>query len=188
MLFRETPLPGVYVIEMELKEDQRGFFARTWCRSELSTRGLETHIAQCSISSSRRAGTIRGLHFQLAPREETKLIRCTRGAIYDVVDIRPESPTFRQWFGTELTAANRLSVYVPRGCAHGFQTIEDESEVHYHISEFHDTTVYRGVRWNDPAFNVVWPIPASNISDWDRSHPDFDTWGAAPVALPKTGQ
>lgn len=175
MIFRETGLPGAYVLEPERIEDDRGFFARTFCRRELASRGLEPAVAQCSISFNRRRGTLRGLHFQVAPREEVKLVRCTRGAVFDaIVDLRPESPTFTRHAAVVLSAERRNQLYVPRGFAHGFQTLEDGSEVYYQISEDYDPACARGYRFDDPAFAIPWPEEVSVISDKDRGLPHFE--------------
>jgi len=174
MIFTETPLPGGFLIEPEPIEDARGLLARTWCRRELETRGLQTQIAQCSVSVNARKGTLRGLHYQVAPYAETKVVRCIRGSIYDVmVDLRPDSPTVTRYFATVLSADNRISLYVPAGCAHGFQTLEDDTELFYQISEFHSPEHARGVRWDDPLFQISWPSDARTISERDRSYPDF---------------
>jgi dTDP-4-dehydrorhamnose 3,5-epimerase len=174
MTFRETKLSGVLEILLEPNHDERGFFARTWCQREFESHGLNTRIVQCSVSFSLRKGTLRGLHYQAAPYPETKLVRCTRGAIYDVVvDLRPQSKTFRGWLGVVLTAADRNMLYVPEGCAHGFLTLEDNTEVSYQMSEFYEPDSSRGVRWDDPAFQISWPAPIQVISERDRSYPDF---------------
>lgn len=170
----ETPVVGAYLIELERLEDERGFFARTWCRREFEEAGLNTELAQCSLSFSLRRGTLRGLHYQAAPHEEVKNVRCTMGSIYDVVvDLRPRSPTYLQHFGTTLSAENRRTLYVPEGCAHGFLTLEDSTEVFYQISEFHVPEAARGVRWDDPAFGIQWPMEVQVISERDRTYPDF---------------
>lgn len=174
MTFEQTSLAGVFVVHMEPKADERGFFARSWCENEFASHGLETNLAQCSISFNQRKGTLRGMHYQADPHWEVKLVRCTQGAIHDVVlDLRPESPTFRQSIGGKLSAANRDAMYVPQGCAHGFLTLEDETEVFYQISEFYHPDLSRGVRWDDPAFQIAWPGRVEIISDRDRSYPDF---------------
>jgi dTDP-4-dehydrorhamnose 3,5-epimerase len=174
MIFTETKLPGVYVIEPELRQDERGFFARTWCQNEFALRSLQTPWVQCNISFNKRRGTLRGLHYQAAPDEETKLVRCTMGAIYDViVDLRADSPTFRHWFAVELTAQNRRMLFIPAGFAHGFQTLTDESEVFYHMSAFYAPDSARGVRWDDPAFGIAWPAANPIMSQRDRGFPDF---------------
>ncbi len=174
MIFHETKLPGVFEIRLELKPDERGFFARSWCRNEFEDNGLNSGLAQCSISFNLRKGTLRGLHYQAAPHQEAKLVRCTKGSLYDVVvDLRPDSRTFKQWIGIALTSADRNMVYIPEGCAHGFLTLEDETEVFYQISEFYNPEAARGVRWNDPAFGVVWPGKVEVISERDQSYADF---------------
>ena len=159
---------------MERHPDERGFFARTFCINEFATHGLDTKLVQCSISFNTRKGTLRGLHYQTAPHAETKLVRCTRGAVYDVVvDLRANSPTLRQWVGVELTEQKRNMVYIPEGCAHGFLTLADESEVFYQMSEFYSPKSARGVRWNDPAFRIGWPGKVEVISERDRTYPDL---------------
>jgi dTDP-4-dehydrorhamnose 3,5-epimerase len=174
VIFTETPLPGAFVIEPEPLEDSRGLFARTWCRREFGARGLETRIAQCSTSLNKKKGTLRGMHYQAPPFVETKLVRCTRGAMYDVIiDLRQDSPTFMRHFGLVLTSDNRKMLYVPSGFAHGFQTLEDDTEVFYQISEFYSPEHGRGVRWDDPAFAIRWPDDDRIIVDRDRSYPNF---------------
>jgi dTDP-4-dehydrorhamnose 3,5-epimerase len=175
MIFKETKLSGAFVIEVQRLEDDRGFFGRSFCRQEFIARGLNQDVAQCSISFNRKAGTLRGMHYQTAPHAEDKLIRCTRGKLYDViVDLRRESPTFKKWIALELTGDNRLMLYVPKGCAHGFQTIEDNTEVFYQMSEFYHAESARGVRWNDPAFGIQWPAKDRVIlSDRDRNWPGY---------------
>lgn len=175
MIFRATRLAGAYVIEPERIEDERGFFARTFCAREFQAHGLNTHFAQCSTSFNKAKGTLRGMHYQAAPHQEAKLIRCTRGSIFDVIiDLRPQTPTFKQHVSVELSAANRIMLYVPEGFAHGFQTLEDDSEVFYQISEFFAPDCARGVRWNDPAFGIQWPEAVRTISRRDRQYPDFN--------------
>jgi dTDP-4-dehydrorhamnose 3,5-epimerase len=174
MIFRETPLPGAWILEPERFEDERGFFARTYCRSELELRGLDSTVAQCSVSFNHRRGTLRGLHFQVAPHEEVKLVRVTRGAIWDViVDVRPDSPAFKQHFSIVLSAEEGNQLYIPKGMAHGFQTLEDATEVFYQISEPHAPESARGYRWDDPAFAIPWPEPVTVISEKDRQLPFF---------------
>lgn len=174
MIFHETKLRGVFEIQPEPKCDERGFFARTWCQKEFEEKGLAPTVVQSSVSFNARKGTLRGMHYQAQPHAENKLVSCTKGAIYDVVvDLRPASPTFKSWIGVTLTAANRRMVYVPEGCAHGFLTMQDETEVFYQISEFYNAESARGVRWDDPAFQIVWPGPAEVISERDRTYPDF---------------
>lgn len=173
MIFRETALAGAFVIEPERLVDERGFFARTWCQRELQERGLDAGLAQCSISFNLTRGTLRGMHYQIAPYAETKLVRCTAGAIFDViVDLRPGSKSFRRWCGVELSQQNRKMLYIPKGCAHGFLTLSDNVEVFYQISEFYSAAHARGVRWNDPAFAIQWPGEVKLISERDRSYPD----------------
>lgn len=175
MIFRQTELPGVLVIDPERREDERGFFARTWDREVFAERGLETGIAQMSTALNRRRGTLRGLHWQAAPHAEVKLVRCTRGAVYDVVvDLRPDSPTYTQWAAVELSAANGLELYVPEGLAHGYQTLEDDTETAYAISEPYAPEAQRGVRFDDPAFAIEWPrVEERVVSERDLAWPDF---------------
>lgn len=174
MEFLKTKLPGVFEIRIEAKPDERGFFARTWCQKEFAAQGLAGNLVQCSLSFNKRKGTLRGMHYQIAPYEETKVIRCTKGAIYDVVlDLRPKSPAFKAWVGVELTDEKRNMIYVPQGCAHGFITLQDQSEVIYQMSEFQNPESARGVRWDDPAFRIKWPAGVEVISERDRTYPDF---------------
>ena len=175
MIFSETPLAGVVVIDLEPVTDERGAFARTFAREEFEAHGLNPDVVHCNLSFNARAGTLRGMHYQAAPRGECKLVRCTRGAIHDVVvDLRPDSPTRRQWLSVELTADNRRMVYVPEGLAHGFQTLADASEVFYQMSEAYSPSHARGVRWDDPAFAIRWPDAERIISERDRGFPDFE--------------
>jgi len=174
MIFHETKLPGVFEIHLEPKPDERGFFARSWCQREFEQHGINSLPVQCSISFNEKKGTLRGMHYQAEPHWETKLVRCTQGAIYDVViDLRPNSATFKQWVGVVLTAADRNMIYIPEGFAHGLLTLEDRTEVFYQISEFYFPELSRGVRWNDPAFNVEWPSEPQVISGRDQTYPDF---------------
>lgn len=174
MKFVETQLPGAFAIEPEPVGDSRGFFARTFCAHEFAERGLNPSIAQCSVSFNHRRGTLRGMHYQSAPFEEAKLVRCTAGAIYDVIlDLRPFSPSFRNWIAIELSAVNRRTVYIPAGLAHGFQTLEDASEVFYQISKPYMPEHACGVRWDDPAFAIRWPLRDPILSERDCSYPDF---------------
>lgn len=176
MLFRETRLPGVFEIGMTLLPDERGFFARTWCQNEFKEHGLESNLVQCSISFNRHRGTLRGVHYQAEPFGEAKIVRCTAGSIFDVaLDLRKDSPTYKQWFGTVLSAENRLSLYVPKGCAHGFLSLTDNAEVLYQMSEFFHPESAHGVRWNDPAFQIEWPGKVEVISERDRTLPDFES-------------
>jgi len=175
-MFRETALPGVWIIEPERREDHRGFFARTWCEEEFAAHGLNPQLVQCSVSSNVRRGTLRGMHYQAAPHAEAKLIRCTRGAIWDVaLDLRPGSPAFRQHVGIELTAENHLALYIPEGVAHGFQTLDDDTEVLYQMSAAYAPESGRGVRFDDPAFGIHWPIPEPVMLDRDRNYPRVET-------------
>jgi len=174
MTFHETRIPGVFEIHLEPSQDERGYFARTWCSKEFQSHGLNPALVQCSVSFNKRKGTLRGLHYQAAPFQECKLIRCTRGAIHDVVvDLRSQSPAFKRWFAAELTPDNRRMMYVPVGCAHGFLTLEDDSEIFYQMSEVYDAGSARGVRWDDPAFGIDWPASVQVISERDRTYPDF---------------
>jgi len=175
MTFHETKLRWVFEIHLEPKSDERGFFARTWCQKEFAAHGLSPRLVQCNVSFNTRRGTLRGIHYQAAPHAEAKLVRCTKGAIYDVVvDLRPESPTLRGFMAVVLTAKNRRALYVPEGCGHGFLTLEDETEVFYQMSEFYNTESARGVRWDDPAFQIAWPEKVEVISERDRSYPNFN--------------
>lgn len=174
MIFVETKLKGAYIIEPEKREDERGFFARSWCEKEFAEHGLNPHTVQCNISFNRKKGTLRGMHYQIEPCAEAKLVRCTQGAIYDVIiDLRPESPTFKQNIAEVLTAKNHKMLYVPEGFAHGFQALEDHTEVFYQMSGFYEPQFARGVRWNDPAFGIKWPIGEPIILERDRTYPDF---------------
>ena len=174
MIFAEVALPGVWVVTPELREDVRGFFARTWCEREARAAGLNERWVQSSLSYTKTRGTLRGLHFQRAPYEEVKLVRCTAGAIFDVVlDLRRESPTFKRHFAVELTAENRLQIYIPRRCAHGYQTLVDGVEVLYQMSEVYSPEHSDGVRWDDPAFGISWPATNPIMNERDRRYPDF---------------
>ena len=174
MIFQKTNLPGAFEIHLEPVMDERGFFARSWCQKEFDTHALSRRLAQCNISVTLCKGTLRGLHYQAAPFAESKLVRCTRGSVYDVMlDLRPESPTYRKWIVVVLTAEKRNMVYVPEGCAHGFLTLEDDVEVFYQMSESYNPESARGVRWNDPAFQIAWPGKVEVISERDRTYPDF---------------
>jgi dTDP-4-dehydrorhamnose 3,5-epimerase len=174
MNFAETELKGAYLVSLQKIEDERGFFARAWCQHEFEEHGLKTNLAQANVSFSKQQGTLRGLHFQRAPYQEAKLIRCTRGSIYDViVDLRPESPTFKRWFGVELKAGDYKMLYVPEGFAQGLLTLEDNTEIMYPTTEFYTPEAESGVRFDDPAFAIVWPQAVKIVSDKDRSWPDF---------------
>jgi dTDP-4-dehydrorhamnose 3,5-epimerase len=174
LIFTPTPIGGTYIVEIEPRNDDRGFFARTWCAEELSRAGLVANLSQCSISNNRYAYTLRGMHYQTEPDIETKLVSCRAGALFDViVDLRPESPTYKQWFGTELTAGNYRSLYISPGIAHGFLTLENNTEVSYQISGTYAPTSGRSVRWNDPAFGIQWPTKPAMMTERDRDYPDF---------------
>lgn len=175
MIFCKTKLPGIFTIDLERRSDERGFFARTWCQKEFLDHGLNSNLIQCSISLNSKKGTLRGMHYQTAPFAEAKVVRCTAGSIYDVIlDLRRQSPTFKQWFGAELSATNRRSLYVAEGCAHGFVTMADDTEVLYQMSEFYHPESSHGVRWNDPAFQIDWPQDVAIISERDRTYVDFE--------------
>lgn len=174
MIFNPASLPGAFVIEPERNEDIRGHFARTYCEKEFAARGLETHIAQCSISFNHRKGSLRGMHYQIEPFEEVKLVRCTRGAIYDVIiDLREDSSGFKKYFAVELNAQNCKMLYIPAGLAHGFQTLADNTEVFYQVSQLYSSEHARGLRWNDPAFQIPWPEDERTILERDQNYPDF---------------
>ena len=174
MIFRETELKGAFLIEPEPIVDDRGLFARLFCMREFEQHGLNGRLVQCNISVNKHAGTLRGMHYQVAPHEEAKLVRCTAGAIYDViVDLRPSSTTFKRWMAFDLSAEGRLALYVPEGFAHGFQTLRDESEVFYQMSEFYEPKSARGLRWDDQAFNIKWPLPNRYMSERDRGYAPF---------------
>lgn len=174
MKFTETPVKGAFLIDLEPNQDDRGFFSRLFCADEFTKRGLEGKILQINNSRSRYENTLRGLHYQLPPFEETKLVRCIEGAIFDVVlDLRKDSETYRQWFGDVLSSENRKMLYVPRGCAHGFITLTPDSEIIYFVSENYSKEHERGIRYNDPAFNIKWPRGPEVISDKDRDYPDY---------------
>ena len=179
MIFTETKLPGAFEIELERKADDRGFFARTWCAREFAEHGLGTTLAQCNISFNAHKGTLRGMHWQAAPFEEAKLVRCSAGAIYDViVDLRPGSPAYLQHVGVELTAERGNMLYVPEGLAHGFLTLEPATEVFYQMSEFYTPEAARGIRYDDPLFGIVWPAPVAMIAERDATYPDFVAGGS----------
>ena len=174
MIFTETKLKGTFIIEPERLEDERGFFARTWCKREFELHGLNADLVQCNISYNKKKGALRGMHFQKHPHEEAKLVRCTKGAIYDVIiDLRKNSPTYTNWFSIELTANNHKLIYVPEGFAHGFQTLLDDTEVFYQMSEYYYPEYMDGIRWNDHLFNIKWPESECTISARDKKFPDF---------------
>ena len=175
MIFTETKLKGAFIIELEKFEDERGFFALSWSEKVFAERGLEARLLECNVSFNRKRGTLRGMHYQQAPYGQAKLVRCTMGAIYDVIiDLRPASPTIKQWVGVELTAANRLMLYIPEGFAHGFQTLADDTEILYQMSSVYVPESSRGVRWNDPAFRITWPLMVEVIGERDSLYRDFE--------------
>ena len=178
MIFIATALKGAFIIEPERREDARGFFARAWCQQEVAAHDLNPFVVQCNVSFNKKKGTLRGMHYQVAPCAEEKLVRCTMGAIYDVIiDIRPESPTFKQYLSIVLTAQNRRMLYIPKGFAHGFQTLEDDTEVFYQMSEFYAPEYARGIRWNDAAFGIQWPDDERIVLERDQTYPDFSMDG-----------
>lgn len=173
MIFTETELKGAFIVEPELLKDGRGFFARTFCQREFREHGLNPVIAQCNISQNIKRGTLRGMHYQLPPNEEDKFVLCIKGAIYDaIIDLREDSPTYGRWASVELTSNNMKMLYVPKGFAHGYQALEDDSTVLYQVSEFYAPGNEAGIRWDDPAFNIEWPISDPIVSERDRSHMD----------------
>ena len=174
MIFSETAIPGAFLISLNRSEDERGFFARTFCRSEFTEHGLIPDLVQCSISFNKQKGTLRGMHFQKPPYEETKVVRCTMGALFDVIiDLRPDSPTFKHWLSFELNAENRSMLYIPRGLAHGFLTLEDNTEVLYQMTDTYVPKAAAGVRWNDQTFGIKWPGAPQIISVKDQEFTDF---------------
>lgn len=174
MIFTETDIPGVAVVELERLDDARGFFARSFCAEEFAAHGLESAFVQANVSYNARRGTLRGLHYQAEPRPEAKLVRCTRGAIFDVaIDLRADSARYRRWVGRELTAENRRALHIPAGCAHGLLTLEDDTEVMYLMGAAYDPALARGVRWNDPVFAIDWPFAPTFVSERDAAYPDF---------------
>lgn len=174
MIFTETKLKGAYIIDLERREDARGFFARAWCRKEFEDHGLWPQLAQINLGFSSKKGTLRGMHYQIAPYQEVKVVRCTMGAICDVViDLRTDSPTHKQWTSVELTAGNHRMIYVPEGFAHGYQSLVDDTEIYYQTSQFYHADSARGRRYNDPAFGIEWPLPVASISNQDSSWPDY---------------
>jgi len=174
MILKETSLKGAFIVDPERREDVRGFFARTWDREEFQARGLSPKLVQCSISFNSKKGTLRGMHYQAKPHEEAKLVRCTMGAVYDVIiDLREDSPTFTKWLGLDLTADNHRMLYIPEGFAHGFLTLEDRTEVFYQMSQIYVRDSARGVRWNDSTLGIRWPTAVRVISDRDKNYPNF---------------
>ena len=175
MIFKETVLKGAFLVEIKKLEDDRGFFGRAWCQQEFEENGLNGNIRQINTSYTKKRGTIRGMHYQIDPFQETKFIRCTKGRIYDVIiDLRSDSPTFMKWIGHELSEQNCRMVYVPGNFAHGFVTLEDHCEVYYPVTEFYTPGSERGIRYDDPAFKIDWPVDVEIVSEKDRNHPDFN--------------
>jgi len=174
MFFKEAKLHGSFIIELQKLEDERGFFARAWCQREFENHGIDVAWVQANLAYTRYQGTLRGLHYQVAPHAEAKLVRCIKGAVFDVsVDLRSGSSTYKQWSGVELSANNHKMVYIPAGCAHGYQALTDEVELFYQVSQFYDSDSERGIRYNDPAFGLEWPLNVEVISDKDKSWPDY---------------
>ncbi len=174
MRFTETKLKGAFLVHIDPIEDERGFFARSWCQEEFEMHGLNPRLVQCNISFNKKRGTLRGMHYQVAPFAEAKLVRCTKGSVYDVIiDLREDSPTYKQWFPVELTDGNHKAIYVPEDFAHGFLTLTDHTEVFYQMTEFYHPECARGVRWDDPAFGIDWCFVPIEMSNRDRYYPDF---------------
>lgn len=174
MIFRETALRGAFTIDLDRVEDERGFFARSWCVKEFESNGLDARLVQCNISYNKLRGTLRGMHYQIAPAAEVKVVRCTSGAIYDVIiDLRPEAPTYKEHFSVILSSENHRMLYIPEQFAHGFLTLADDTEVMYQMSEFYIPDCARGLRWDDPSFGIVWPEEVRVISGKDRAYPDY---------------
>jgi len=175
MIFLETPLREAYVIEVEKNEDERGFFARSWCAREFAAKGLDHNLVQCNVSFNKRKGALRGLHYQTPPHAEVKLVRCTKGSLFDViVDLRKDSPTFLKWFTVELTATNHRMLYIPKLFAHGFQTLEDDTEIFYQMSEFYEPAASKGLAWNDPKLGINWPDACRTMSQKDQAYPNLE--------------
>ncbi len=175
MIFTKTNLEDAFVIDIEKKEDDRGFFARTFCANEFSENNLDSKFVQANTSFNYKKGTLRGMHFQKPPYEEDKLVRCTKGSIFDVmIDLRKESPTYKKWFGVELTEENRKSLFVPKGFAHGYMTLEDNTEVTYLVTQFYTPEADSGIKFNDPAFNIEWPMTPVIVSEKDANHPAYE--------------
>src|SRR5579864_5236901 len=174
MIFTDTPVAGAWIVDIDPRRDDRGFFARAFCRDEFARHGLNPHVEQCNVARTVHAGTLRGLHYQVAPHAEAKLVQCTAGAIFDVaVDLRAGSATFRRWVGVELTGDNHRMLYIPEGCAHGYLTLRDRSETFYQVSAAYAPAAERGVRWNDPAFAIAWPVEPTIVHARDAAYPDF---------------
>lgn len=175
MIFTPTKLAGAFIIDLKKIEDDRGFFARTFCFNEFKDNGIEFEVRQANTSLSAKKGTLRGMHFQKSPYEEDKLVRCTKGALFDVIiDLRKDSPTYKQWIGVELTEKNHRALLVPKGFAHGFLTLEDDTEANYLVSQFYTPGAESGIRYNDPQFGIEWPIKPTEVSEKDANHPDYE--------------
>lgn len=175
MIFTETNLKGAFIIDVKRLEDERGFFGRSWCKNEMEEHGLNANVVQANVSFNHKKGTLRGMHFQFSPYQETKLIRCTKGAIFDViVDLRKDSPTYKQWIGVELTEDNFRMLFVPEDFAHGFITLYDNTAVTYQVTQFYTPGAEGGIRWDDPAIGIQWPIPIEVISAKDKNHPNYN--------------
>jgi dTDP-4-dehydrorhamnose 3,5-epimerase len=174
LIFTETKLKGAFILEVKRIEDERGFFGRSWCKKEMEEHGLNSNVVQANVSFNHKKGTLRGMHFQFSPHQETKLVRCTKGAIYDVIiDLRKDSPTYKQWIGVELTEDNYKMLFVPEDFAHGFITLQDNTAVTYQVTQYYTPGAEGGIRWNDPAMAIEWPIPVEVISSKDKAHPDY---------------
>ncbi len=185
MIFTETPIPGAYHIELQPHRDDRGFFARAWCEEEFAEHGLTLSFVQANLAQTHEAGTVRGLHYQTAPHEEAKCIRCLRGAIYDViVDLRPDSPTYLQWHGQKVTAERRNAIYVSAGCAHGYQTLVEDTEVFYQVTAAYTPGVEKGIRYDEPTFDIEWPHVVTSVSEKDRSWPDLEPAVSEKASVP----
>lgn len=175
MIFEKTPIKGAWLVDLKKIGDERGFFSRAWCSQEFENHGISSDLSQANLSFSKQAGTLRGMHFQKSPHSEMKAVRCIRGSLWDVIiDLRPKSETFLQSFGAELSEENRKMLVLPEGCAHGFQTLEDDTEAFYLVSAAYAPSFEAGIRWNDPAFNIAWPIAPTEISQKDSQHPDYN--------------
>ena len=184
MKFSQTPIHGAYTIELEPFQDQRGFFARSWCKKEFKKYGLAHNFVQCNISCNKKKGTVRGMHYQTTPHQEIKLVHCIQGSVYDVIiDLRKDSPSYLQWFGTLISFENKKMVYIPAGCAHGYQSLQDNSAVYYHVSNFYAPSFEKGIHWKDPLFSIQWPIKNAIVSEKDNNFPFLSR-----TILPKTYQ
>jgi dTDP-4-dehydrorhamnose 3,5-epimerase len=176
LIFTETKLKGAFILDVKRLEDERGFFGRSWCKKEMQEHGLNSNVVQANVSFNHKRGTLRGMHFQFSPYQETKLVRCTKGALYDVIiDLRKDSPTYKQWIGVELTEDNFRMLYVPEDFAHGFITLQDNTAITYQVTQFYTPGAEGGIRWNDPTVGIEWPVPIEVISSKDSNHPDY-TW------------